>query len=139
MRKVIILNCVFSGLLIFSILTVVLNINKTINLRNTEFLKLEREISIARENINELNRFLSFKKELGGRVTEIRIEPVNISAVFSSLAEVKKIDNIIASTYSGRGFFFLKDFIITKEEGNRINSCVLKLTLEGSKVIFFVE
>ena len=129
----------FSSILIFMSVVAVSSIDGNIQERQSELAKLDREISIARQNYRQLINYLKFKKRFGGGIPGIRIQPVNITANFSSLSQAKKINSIINSTYSGEGYFFLEDLSIDREENENKKPCSLVFTLKGKKVVMFVR
>ena len=83
---------------------------------------------------------MSFKKKLGGEVLSIRVEPVNITAGFNSMSQVERINDIINSTYSGDGYFFLSSFSVEQlESDNNSLTCSVQLNLTGKKVVVFTR
>ncbi len=127
-----------SSLLLVVPLIVVPNINGNIQQRKVELVQANRQIFTARQNLAEINRFLNFKKKLGGEVLSIRVEPVNITADFNSMSQVERINDIINSTYSGDGYFFLNSFSVEQlESDNKSQTCSVQLNLSGKKVVVF--
>ena len=139
MRKRKIAFVIFASALIFVSLVAVSSVNENIRERKSELAKLDGEISIARQNYRQLINYLKFKKRFGGGVPGIRIQPVNITANFSSLSQAKKINSIVDSTYLGGGYFFLEKLSIEREENENKKPCSLVFTLKGKKVVMFVR
>lgn len=139
MKKRKITFVVVSSILVFISLVAVSSINGNIRERQSEIARLNREISVARQNYRQLINYLKFKKRFGGGIPGIRIQPVNITANFSSLSQAKRINSIINSTYLGEGYFFLEKLSLEREGDESKKACSLVLTLKGRKVVMFVR
>ncbi len=140
MKRKKVLLIFLSSLLLVVPLIAIPNINGNIQQRKSELAQIDKQIFIARQNLAEIQRFLSFKKKLGGEVLSIRVEPVNITADFNSMSQVERMNDVINSTYSGDGYFFLGSFSVEQlESDNNSLTCSVQLNLTGKKVVVFTR
>lgn len=140
MKRKKVLLIFLSSLLLVVPLIAIPNINGNIQQRKSELAQVDKQIFIARQNLAEIERFLSFKKKLGGEVLSIRVEPVNITADFNSMSQAERINDIINSTYSGDGHFFLNSFSVEQlKSDNNSLTCSVQLNLTGQKVVVFTR
>jgi len=94
---------------------------------------LNREILNEKNNELQLKRYLNYKKEIGN-IKNLKAEPVDILATFSSVKDLTRLDKVIDDTYRRGGLFFLSEFLLKNDDSDKK---AIKIRLSGKKITFF--
>ncbi|GEM_PF-2756247 len=94
---------------------------------------LNREILNEKNNELQLKRYLNYKKEIGN-IKNLKVEPVDILATFSSVKDLARLDKVIDDTYRRGGLFFLSEFLLKNDDSGKK---AIKIRLSGKKIAFF--